>query len=189
MTPADCHDSPDLRRLVTRAQISDVLEDEIERAMDECSIPELHVSAHPYFYTLLGGGAASSRLDRWYVSSCHANWVRDMHRSVPGPHSDYNGVTIRLDVPHSTVRVRPPRRLYPVPESAKANVKPVILAALDMTRHQIEEAHLEDLEEVSIARRLADWWDSWKTRIRISLLSATKAARQRMTRSYKQSLR
>uniref|UniRef100_M4B8S5 Uncharacterized protein n=1 Tax=Hyaloperonospora arabidopsidis (strain Emoy2) TaxID=559515 RepID=M4B8S5_HYAAE len=45
------------------------------------------------------------------------------------------------------------------------------------------------VEEVATVRRLAEWWDSWKMRLRISLLSPTKAARQRMTRSYKQRLR
>ena len=58
--------------------------------------------------------------------------------------------------------------MYPVTESAKADVKLVIVAALNMARHQIEGAHLEDLEEVATARRLADWWDIWKTRLRIS---------------------
>uniref|UniRef100_M4BZW0 Uncharacterized protein n=1 Tax=Hyaloperonospora arabidopsidis (strain Emoy2) TaxID=559515 RepID=M4BZW0_HYAAE len=66
VTPAIRHDSPALRRLLTRAQMSDVPEDEIERAVD---------------------------------SSCHANWVRDVHQSVPGPTSDHNNVTICLGHP------------------------------------------------------------------------------------------
>jgi len=57
---------------------------------------EFRAAAHTYFYTLPGGGTASSRLDRWYVSSRHADWIRDVDQSVPGPASDHNGVTIRL---------------------------------------------------------------------------------------------
>ena len=98
VTPAIRHDSPALRRLLTRAQMSDVPEDEIERAVDERS-PEFPASAHTYFYTPAGGGAANSRLDRCYVSSCHANWVRDVHQSVSGPTSDHNNVTICLGHP------------------------------------------------------------------------------------------
>ena len=80
--------------------MSDVLEDAIECAMDERSIPAFYASAHTYFYTLFGGGAASYRLDRWYVSSFRANWVRYVHQFVPGPTSDHNGVTICLGAPH-----------------------------------------------------------------------------------------
>ena len=66
--------------------------------------------------------------------------------------------------------------MYPVPESAKADVQQVILTALNIARHQIDKDHLQDLEEVATARRLAEWWDCWKTQLRISLLTATKAA-------------
>ena len=80
--------------------MSDLLDDEIERTVDASSIPEFHASAHTYIYTLSGGGGApDSRLDRGYVISRPANWVRDVHQSVPGPASDHNSVTIRLREP------------------------------------------------------------------------------------------
>ena len=85
--------------------MSVVLEDELQRIEDERSISD-YSAAHIYFYTLPGGGTASSQLDRWYVSSRNADWIRDVHQSVPGPAADHNGVTIRLGYPSCTVRVR-----------------------------------------------------------------------------------
>ena len=54
-------------------------------------------------------------------------------------------------------RIRRPRRVYPGPESAKADVEQVVLDAMEIARHQIEGAHLEDLEVVAISCWLADW--------------------------------
>ena len=64
-----------LRQLLGRAQLSDVLDGDMKITEEEKSVPEFHAAAHTYFYTLPGGGSASSRLDRWYVSSRHDDWI------------------------------------------------------------------------------------------------------------------
>ena len=45
------------------------------------------------FYTLPGGGSASLHIAQWYVSSLHADWIRYVDLSVPGPADDINGVS------------------------------------------------------------------------------------------------
>ena len=35
-----------------------------------------------YFHTFPGGGSASSRLNRWYVSALRADWIRDVDLSL-----------------------------------------------------------------------------------------------------------
>ncbi|GAB9477376.1 reverse transcriptase [Globisporangium polare] len=90
------HDSPKLRSLLAATEMEDVLEDEMAKAEDERDHRAFHASAHTHYYTLPGGGHASSRLDRWYVSARQADWIRDIDQSVPGPAADHNGVTIRV---------------------------------------------------------------------------------------------
>ena len=43
-----------LRRLLARAQMSDVLEDEMEGAEEERKLSAFHAAAHTYFFTLSG---------------------------------------------------------------------------------------------------------------------------------------
>ena len=62
--PPGRHDSLALRQILDQAQLCDVLEDDMMRAEEERSISAFYASAHIYFYTLPGGGSASSRLDR-----------------------------------------------------------------------------------------------------------------------------
>ena len=172
------HDSPALRRLLARVQMSDVLEDELQRIEDERSISEFYSAAHTYFYTLPGGGTASSRLDRWYVSSRNADWIRDVHQSFPGPEADHNGVTIILGSPSCTVRVCQPRRVYPVPDCAKDAAHRHVHIALDIARCVVAGACSSNSVGFRSAHNLAGWWDRWKTSLRKALLSLTENARQ-----------
>ena len=111
ISPPGRHDYLALRRLLGRAHISDVLDGDIEIAEEERAVPAFQAAAHIYFYTLPSGGSTSSRLDRWYVSSRHADWIRDVAMSVPGSAADHNGIIIRINVPRHVVRVRKPRRV------------------------------------------------------------------------------
>ena len=45
----------------------------MELAEEDRAEPDSHATAHTYYYTLPSGGSASSRLDRWYTSSLHAD--------------------------------------------------------------------------------------------------------------------
>ena len=139
--------------------MSDVLEDELQRIEDERSIFEFYSAAHTYFYTLLGGGKASSRLDRWYVSSRNADWIRDVHQSVPGPAADHNGVTIRLGSPSWTVRVRQPRRVYPVPDCSKEAAQRHVHIDFDISRCVVTGACSSTSVGFQSAHNLAEWWD------------------------------
>ena len=130
--------------------------------------------AHSYFYTLPGGDAASSRLDRWYVSSRHADWIRDVDMSVPGPSDDYNGISIRIGVSRHVVRVRKPRRVYPVPGCAYADAHKEIIAAIELVQLQADVTMSVPTSDYITARILADWWDAWKIRLCEVLLATTK---------------
>ena len=65
-------------------------------------------------YTLTGGAHPSSSLDRWYVSARVSDWIRYLSVAVPRPHSDHDGVTVRLAARTIVVKHRKPRRVYPV---------------------------------------------------------------------------
>ena len=53
-----------LRRLLGRVQLSDVLDDYMDIAIEERTVTAFQAASHIYFYTLPGGGSTSSRLDR-----------------------------------------------------------------------------------------------------------------------------
>jgi len=75
-----------------------------------------------------------------------------------------------------------------VPGCAQAAAKREVEAALNVARGMIKGAHSRPVSDIDTVRRLADWWDTWKTSIRKALLTATKHSRQSMTRSYRQRL-
>ena len=130
VSPFGRHDSLTLRRLLDQAQLCDVHEEDMERAKEERAISAFHATTYTYFYTFPGGGSASSSLYRWYVSALHADWIRDVDLSVPGPSSDHNGISIQIGVPRHIVRVRKPLRIYSVPGCAQATATSSILAAI-----------------------------------------------------------
>ena len=168
------HDSIALRRLLGRAQLSDVLDDDMEQAEDERAIAHFHATAHTYFYTLPGGGSDGSHLDRWYVSAGHSDWIRDIEFSVPGPAADHNGIIVRIRAPRHVVHVWKPRRVYPVPGCAQAAAIGNITAAIELAQHQVDHTDSIPTSDYLTARILADWWDTWKLRLRKILLANTK---------------
>ena len=87
------------------------------------------------------------------------------------------------------MRVRKPRRVYPVPGCAQATATSAILAAIKLAQIEVDESSSVPSSEYRTARRLADWWDGWKIRLRKVLLATTKTARQGLTRSYRQRLK
>ena len=156
---------------------------------EDRAVPAFHAASHTYFYTLPRGGSSSSRLDQWYVSSRHVDWIRDVALSVPGPAADHNGISIRIGVPRYVVRVRKPRHVYPVPGCANTAAHKAIVAAIKLAQLQVDETLSVPPSDYITARRLAEWWDEWKIRLRKVLLATTKTARQGMTTSYRQRLR
>ena len=129
-----------LRRLLSRAQLSDVLDDDLKIAEYEREVPTFKAAAHTYFYTRMGGNSASSRRDRWYVSSRHDYWILDVAMSVLGPAADHNGISIRIGVPRHVVRVRKPSRVYPVPGCAHAAAHKAIIAAIALAQLKADAA-------------------------------------------------
>ena len=139
ISPPGRHDSLALRRLLGRAQVSDVLDGDMEIAEEERTVPVFHAAAHTYFYTLPGCGSASSRLDRWYASTRHADRIRDVAMSVPGLSADHNGISIRIGVPRHVVRIRNMRRVYPIQvvhmrPRTKPSLRPLRWPSFELTR-------------------------------------------------------
>ena len=64
---------------------------------EERTVPEFHSASHTYLCTLPGGGSVSSRLVKYNESSWHADCIREIAMSVPGPDSDNNYISIRID--------------------------------------------------------------------------------------------
>ncbi|TDH70247.1 hypothetical protein CCR75_000195 [Bremia lactucae] len=139
VSPPGRHDSIALRRLLGRAQLSDVLDEDMKQAEYERAIAHFHATEHTYFYTLPGGGSASFRLDRWYVSDIYSNWIRNVKFSVPGPAADHNGISVKIAEPRHVVRVRKLRRVYSVPGCAQAAAISKITAAIKLAQRQVDE--------------------------------------------------
>ena len=57
-----------------------------------------------------------------------------------------------------------------------------------MAQRQVDEISSVPASEPLTSRGLADWWDTWKIRLRQILLATTKQARQGLTKSYRQRL-
>ena len=56
VSPPGRHDSLALRRLLGRAQLSDVLHEDMDITEEVRAVPSFQAAAHTYFYTLPGGG-------------------------------------------------------------------------------------------------------------------------------------
>uniref|UniRef100_M4BIX7 Uncharacterized protein n=1 Tax=Hyaloperonospora arabidopsidis (strain Emoy2) TaxID=559515 RepID=M4BIX7_HYAAE len=57
-----------------------------------------------------------------------------------------------------------------------------------MAQRQVDEISSVPASESLTSRRLADWWDTWKIRLRQILLATTKQERQGLTKGYRQRL-
>ena len=76
------------------------------------------------------------------------------------------------------VRVRKPRRVYPVPGCAHAAAHKAIIAAIALAKLRAHAINYVPTSDDTTARRLADWWDVWKISLRKVILAATNTARQ-----------
>ena len=108
--------------------------------------------------------------------------------SVPGPDADHNGISNRIGVPRHVVRSRNSRRAYSVPGCAHEAAHKAIIAAIAQAHLQADETISVPTSDYLTARRLAEWWDDWKKRLRKVLLATTKTARQGLTKRYRQRL-
>jgi hypothetical protein len=63
------------------------------------------------------------------------------------------------------------------------------MKAIELAQLQADGTISVPNSDYATARRMADWWDTWKIRLRKVLLATTKTARQGLTKSYRQRLR
>ncbi|KAF1336803.1 reverse transcriptase, partial [Globisporangium splendens] len=180
------HDSGALRKLIEAWNLVDVLTDDALEAVDAREIPAFQKRHHTYFYTLPGGGTASSRLDRWYCSRDHEDWVRNVAQSVAAPYSDHNGVTIRVAPPDKVIQRKLPRKVYPVPVYAEAQGGDATAAFFAEATTALSSLIQKHTNAVECARATADWWDNAKLALRKSYINAKKVARTKITNSYRQ---
>ena len=82
--------------------------------------------------------------------------------SVPGPLADHNGISIRIGAPRHILRVRKPRRIYPVPGCAQATATRAIAEAIELAQIEVDRSSFITSSDYHTAKRLADWWDEWK---------------------------
>ncbi|TDH73981.1 uncharacterized protein CCR75_003321 [Bremia lactucae] len=152
-------DSIALRRLLGRAQLSDVLDDDIEQAEDEQAIAHFHATAHTLFLHIVRRwiGQLPSRSLDWGAASCSAR-------------------------PQATARKSGSWILT-------SGLISKITATIELAQRQVDDTASVPTSDCLTARRLADWGDTWKIRLRKILLATTKQARQGLTKRYRQRLR
>ena len=113
--PPGRHDSLALRRLLGRSHLSGVLDEDMERAKTTGPL-RVFMRQHTFIFTLCQVVARPVHVsNRCYVTARHSDWIRDVDCSVPDPAADHNGIIVRIGTPHRVVRIRKPRRVYPVP--------------------------------------------------------------------------
>ncbi|KAF1336327.1 reverse transcriptase, partial [Globisporangium splendens] len=141
-----------------------------------------------YYYTLPSGDSASSRLDRWYCSNDHLDWVRSVYQSVAGPFSDHNGVTIRVAAPDKVIQSKKPRVVYPLPRSAAAHAASIGKDFFEKAHDQLDELRGRYSSPRDYALATANWWDEAKIALRIRYLEAKKSYFARLNQGYKKKI-
>ncbi|KAF1335469.1 hypothetical protein FI667_g1381, partial [Globisporangium splendens] len=161
-------------------ELVDTLEDDALRATDTRDIKAFHRQHHTYYYTLPSGGSASSRLDRWYCSNDHLDWVRSVYQSVAGPFSDHNGVTIRVAAPDKVIQSKKPRVVYPLPKNAAAHAASIGKDFFEKVHDQLDELRGRYSSPRDYALATANWWDEAKIALRIRYLEAKNQSEAQM---------
>ncbi|KAF1336414.1 reverse transcriptase, partial [Globisporangium splendens] len=146
------------------------------------------VFAREAFYRALSGDSASSRLDRWYCSNDHLDWVRSVYQSVAGPFSDHNGVTIRVAAPDKVIQSKKPRVVYPLPKNAAAHAASIGKDFFEKAHDQLDELRGRYSSPRDYALATANWWDEAKIALRIGYLEAKKSYFARLNQGYKKKI-
>ncbi|KAF1333576.1 reverse transcriptase, partial [Globisporangium splendens] len=182
------HDSRELKKLLQKLNLVDTLEDDALRATDTRDVKAFHRQHHTYYYTLPSGDSASSRLDRWYCSNDHLDWVRSVYQSVAGPFSDHNGVTIRVAAPDKVIQSKKPRVVYPLPKNAAAHSASIGKDFFEKAHDQLDELRGRYSSPRDYALATANWWDEAKIALRIGYLEAKKSYFARLNQGYKKKI-
>ncbi|KAF1322650.1 Abc transporter g family member 31, partial [Globisporangium splendens] len=178
------HDSRELKKLLQKLDLVDTLEDDALRATDTRDVKAFHRQHHTYYYTLPSGDSASSRLDRWYCSNDHLDWVRSVYQSVAGPFSDHNGVTICVAAPDKVIQSKKPRVVYPLPKNAAAHAASIGKDFFEKAHDQLDELRGRYSSPRDYALATANWWDEAK----IAYLEAKKSYFARLNQGYKKKI-
>ncbi|KAF1333740.1 reverse transcriptase, partial [Globisporangium splendens] len=186
--PQQVHDSRELKKLLQKLNLVDTLEDDALRATDTRDVKAFHRQHHTYYYTLPSGDSASSRLDRWYCSNDHLDWVRSVYQSVAGPFSDHNGVTIRVAAPDKVIQSKKPRVVYPLPKNAAAHAASIGKDFFEKAHDQLDELRGRYSSPRDYALATANWWDEAKIALRIGYLEAKKSYFARLNQGYKKKI-
>ncbi|KAF1322066.1 reverse transcriptase, partial [Globisporangium splendens] len=183
------HDSLSLRTLLRTWGLVDVLQRDIDTASDKRDLPAFHRRHHTYEYTMATGQFESSRLDRWYISMEHDEWIRSTSQCIPGPYSDHNGVSLRVAAPDKIIYVKKSRKVYPVPEYAAEKAEDVAAKFFDTAVDDLESLLASESSLERQAKLAADWWDDAKLRLKLAYLGVKKECASKLRNSYRQKLR
>jgi hypothetical protein len=168
------HDSKQLRKMLKKLNLVDTLEDDATQAHEARDVQAFHRQHHTYFYSLPTGGSASSRLDRWYCSNEHLDWIHSVSQHVAGPYSDHNGVTTRVAPPDKLVQSKKPRMVYPLPQQAAPMATAVATEFFELAHAQLDQLQERHVSTRDYAQATALWWDEAETKLRIKYLDVKK---------------
>jgi hypothetical protein len=142
---------------------------------------QYYADHHTYRYRIGDDSLASSRLDRWYVSSQWTHCISLLEVTPPAAASDHDAVWLVLKEAgnHGTARTKRGRKAikYPLTPAAKERVQAVANAAI---------SDLVDTVQSATAADSAGLWDAIKEQIRTSTLHELHEQRQRVTMAYRQ---
>lgn len=168
---ASAHDSPALRRLLTKWCLMDSIQQCMPEASDEIGIMNFHKRYHTYSYSLPGLRRATSRLDRWYVSDTARLWVTSTELDTFGLSGDHKGVILHLRNPENPVRIKREPRVFPVQPYAAHRVDKYVRVELAYFEFEMERENYN-------AATAADAWDKLKHKIVLGIFRHKKAAKK-----------
>ncbi|KAF1318321.1 reverse transcriptase, partial [Globisporangium splendens] len=186
---AAAHGSPGLQKLTIECRLVDVLQREIDDTVDQRDAELFWAKEHTYRYTMPDGSLASSRLDRWYVTASHDDWVRFVQVSTPGPASDHDGVALRITSPVQATHMKHQRRVYPSPDYASDQTATCTDRFLDRVEEYLKALSGTEESVEKKAKAAAEWWDAAKKQLVRDYVEVQRTCRTKMHNSYRQRVR
>lgn len=175
------HGSDELQRLLEHWQLRDASQDDQDCVRREGDKRDYHARCHTYWYQLPNGDLASSRLDRWYVSTAVAGDIRELVAEPPANHSDHDAVALVLVPPCGhppSRRQHQQRRLrYPLPFGCQEPVQQLSRTALE---------RFESTNRDGGAATTASAWDACKVSIRRDCLQLIRQRLKKQRKAFQQ---
>ncbi|KAE8881297.1 hypothetical protein PF006_g31318 [Phytophthora fragariae] len=99
-----------------------------------------------------------------------------------GLQSDHQGVILHLRSPSNPIRLHKEKRVFPVPNYARARADDTVLGELKALSDRLESGFTTALQAAKL-------WDQTKRRVAVGLLNAVRAAKKSKKKTYRKKIK